>query len=196
VAFEREGISPAVPVAAPVLQGARYGGLPIYFSDVIVHADSGISSFSELRGRTWAYNEPLSQSGYGVTRYHLLSIGETGGFFGEVIEAGFRDLIRMVATAKPTPPPSFPGAGYRDERPLIVKSPGSSNRWGHRRSIVAVSATGAGSAVGARCLIDLHGRPAARHCVRACRAIRRGRPGSLATYCSPSMRGRLLHGIR
>jgi len=97
VAFEREGVSPAVPIAAPVLQGARYGGLPIYFSDVIVHADSGISSFSELRGRSWAYNEPLSQSGYGVTRYHLLSIGETGGFFGEVIEAGFHETsIRMV----------------------------------------------------------------------------------------------------
>ena len=37
VMFEREGVSPAEPVAAPVLAGARYGGKPIYFSDVIVH---------------------------------------------------------------------------------------------------------------------------------------------------------------
>jgi len=98
VHFERQGISPAVPIAAPVLQGDRYAGRPIYFSDVIVHVESGLSSFSDLRGRSWAYNEPLSQSGYGITRFHLVSIGETAGFFGEVVEAGFHEAaIRMVA---------------------------------------------------------------------------------------------------
>lgn len=97
VQFEREGVSPALPVAAPVLSGARYSGRPIYFSDVIVHVDSGIETFADLRGRSWAYNEPLSQSGYGITRFHLVSIGETDGFFGEVIEAGFHETaIRMV----------------------------------------------------------------------------------------------------
>jgi len=98
VEFERRGISPAVPVAAPVLDGDRYGGRPIYFSDVIVHRDSAFRSFADLRGRSWAYNEPLSHSGYGITRYHLLRMGETGGYFGEVIEAGFHEeSIRMVA---------------------------------------------------------------------------------------------------
>jgi phosphonate transport system substrate-binding protein len=97
VQFEREGIAPAVPVAAPVLQGDRYSGRPIYFSDVIVGAESDIHSFADLRGRSWAYNEPLSQSGYGITRYHLVSLGETHGFFGEVVEAGFHEIaIRMV----------------------------------------------------------------------------------------------------
>ena len=91
IVFEREGVSPANPVAAPVLTGERYGGRPIYFSDVIVHRDHPARSFLDLRGRTWCYNEPLSQSGYGITRYHLVSIGETGGFFGEVIEAGFHE---------------------------------------------------------------------------------------------------------
>jgi phosphonate transport system substrate-binding protein len=101
VHFERQGVSPAVPIAAPVLHGDRYGGRPNYFSDVIVHVDSDISSFAELRGRSWAYNEPLSQSGYGITRYHLVSIGETGGFFGDVIEAGFHEAaIRMVSNGE------------------------------------------------------------------------------------------------
>ncbi|HSM45378.1 MAG TPA: PhnD/SsuA/transferrin family substrate-binding protein, partial [Acidimicrobiia bacterium] len=80
VQFEREGVSPAVPIAAPVLKGDRYARRPIYFSDVIVHADSEISSFAGLRGRSWGYNEPFSQSGYGITRYHLVSIGATDGF--------------------------------------------------------------------------------------------------------------------
>ena len=98
VEFERQGVAPAVPIAAPVLLGDRYGGRPIYFSDVIVHRDSPFQSFLDLRGHSWAYNEPLSHSGYGITRYHLLEIGETGGFFSEVVEAGFHEeAVRMVA---------------------------------------------------------------------------------------------------
>lgn len=98
ITFEAEGRSPADPVAAPVLIGDRYAGLPIYFSDVIVHRDSPYGSFQDLRGRSWAYNEKLSHSGYGITRYHLVRLGETRGFFSEVVEAGFhQEAIRMVA---------------------------------------------------------------------------------------------------
>jgi phosphonate transport system substrate-binding protein len=101
VMFERQGISPAEPVAAPVLRGDRYGGAPVYFSDVIVHRESPFHSFEDLRGRSWSYNEPLSHSGYGITRYHLLRMGETRGFFGEVFEAGFHEAsIGMVANAE------------------------------------------------------------------------------------------------
>jgi phosphonate transport system substrate-binding protein len=85
-------------LAAPVLSGTRYGGRPIYFSDVIVHADSDIHSFEELRGRTWSFNEPHSHSGYSVTRAHLARIGEPRGFFNLVVEAGFHqrsiELVR------------------------------------------------------------------------------------------------------
>ncbi len=101
VMFEREGISPATPIAAPVLTGDRYGGRPIYFSDVIVHCDSDAESFLDLRGRSWCYNEPLSQSGYGITRHHMVAIGETNGFFSEVIQAGFHETsIRKVAAGQ------------------------------------------------------------------------------------------------
>jgi phosphonate transport system substrate-binding protein len=98
VTLERRGLSPADPVAAPVLSGDRYGGRPIYFSDVIVRAESPFRSFADLRGASWAYNERLSHSGYGITRYHLLRLGETNGFFGQVIESGFHEeSIRLVA---------------------------------------------------------------------------------------------------
>jgi phosphonate transport system substrate-binding protein len=98
VMFERQGLDLAVPVAAPVLEGPRYEGRPICFSDVIVHRDSPFRSFLDLRGRSWAYNEPLSHSGYGITRYHLVTMGETHGFFGRVVEAGFHhEAVSMVA---------------------------------------------------------------------------------------------------
>lgn len=97
VAFEQEGIDPSIPIAAPVLQGDRYRGRPVYFSDVIVRRGSDIDDFGALRGRSWAYNEPLSHSGYGITRFHLVQLGETNGFFGEVVEAGYHETsIEMV----------------------------------------------------------------------------------------------------
>jgi phosphonate transport system substrate-binding protein len=97
VTFERQGFDLAIPVAAPVLAGERYGQQPIYFSDVIVRRDSPIHSFLDLRGRSWAYNEPLSHSGYGITRFHLVTLGETNGFFGDVVEAGYhQEALDMV----------------------------------------------------------------------------------------------------
>ncbi|MCG3210369.1 MAG: hypothetical protein FOGNACKC_04000 [Anaerolineae bacterium] len=74
--------------AAPVMRHPRYRQQPVYFSDVIVHRDSRFRSFADLRGATWAYNEPHSQSGYNLTRYHLATLAEYSGFFGRVIEAG------------------------------------------------------------------------------------------------------------
>ena len=58
---------PVEPLAAPVLAGERYGGRPVYYSDVIVRHDSPITSLEELRGCSWAYNEPASHSGHTVT---------------------------------------------------------------------------------------------------------------------------------
>jgi phosphonate transport system substrate-binding protein len=90
---------PAVePLAAPVLQGARYGDRPIYFSDVIVRHDSPARCLRDLRGRSWAYNDVSSHSGYNLTRYTLLGLGETHGFFGRVVAAGYhQEAIRLVA---------------------------------------------------------------------------------------------------
>lgn len=75
-------------LAAPVMAAPRYGGRPIYFSDVVVHRHSDFHTFAGLRGASWAYNEPRSQSGYHLTRYHLATLGLDGRFFGRVVESG------------------------------------------------------------------------------------------------------------
>lgn len=75
-------------LAAPVMVGPRYSGRPIYFSDVVVRSDSPFRRFNDLRGKTWAYNEPHSQSGYNITRYKLATLEERTGFFGRVVMAG------------------------------------------------------------------------------------------------------------
>jgi phosphonate transport system substrate-binding protein len=88
-------------LVAPVLQGERFQKRPIYFSDVIVRQDSPFQSFADLRGCSWAYNEPQSQSGYGITRYWLAKLGETHGYFSEVVQSGFHQKsIEMVCNGE------------------------------------------------------------------------------------------------
>ena len=66
-------------VAAPVMQHRRYQHRPIYYSDVVVRKDSELQTFDDLKGKRWAYNEPNSQSGYNITRYHLAVLREEIG---------------------------------------------------------------------------------------------------------------------
>ena len=97
----RHGGCPVEPIAAPVVRGARYDGRPIYFSDVIVHRESPCRRFADVRGRSWAYNEPLSQSGYGITRFVLARDGHVKGYFGCVLGAGWHErAVRLVATGE------------------------------------------------------------------------------------------------
>src|SRR5215212_7293588 len=88
-------------LAAPVIRGDRYAGRPIYFSDVIVQRNSPVRTFAHLRGRSWAYNDLDSHSGYNLTRHHLVKLGETRGYFGRVVAAGFHQhAMRMVAAGE------------------------------------------------------------------------------------------------
>ena len=84
-------------VAAPVLADPRFGGKPLYSSEVVVHRDSRFRSLEDLRGARWAINEPSSWSGYWVT---LQRVG-SWDFFGEVVAAGFHEeALRMVAAGE------------------------------------------------------------------------------------------------
>lgn len=84
-------------LAAPVPAGARYQNRPIYFSDVVVRADSPFHTFSDLQGRRWAINERNSHSGYHITRYHLAQLNLWANFFGRVIESGaHQNSVQMV----------------------------------------------------------------------------------------------------
>jgi len=75
-------------LAAPVMAAPRYKDRPIYFSDVIVRADSHFVTFNDLRGAKWAYNEPNSHSGYTVTRWYLAEHGYGANFFGQAVGSG------------------------------------------------------------------------------------------------------------
>ena len=80
--------SPVGLLAAPVMKGERYGGLPVYFSDVVVRYDSPFRRFADLRGASWAYNDAGSHSGHCVVRHHLAKLGHERGYFGRLVASG------------------------------------------------------------------------------------------------------------
>ncbi len=59
-----------------------YGGT-VYYSYIIVSADSPIEIFEQLRGKTFAFSDPLSNTGKLVPTYMLAKMNETpDSFFG------------------------------------------------------------------------------------------------------------------
>ena len=84
-------------LVAPVMQAGRYQDRPVYFSDIIVNADSNIQSFDDLAGKTLCYNDPGSNSGYNLVRQRLIQAGYPSSFFGQVIQSGSHQRsIRLV----------------------------------------------------------------------------------------------------
>ncbi|TMC98384.1 MAG: hypothetical protein E6I58_06110 [Chloroflexi bacterium] len=98
VRLRREDPSLVDAIAAPVVSEVRYGGRPIYFSDVIVPRDSPAKAWGDLRGASWAYNEPDSHSGYLVTLSRLAETAERATYFSRWDPTGFHERsIEMVA---------------------------------------------------------------------------------------------------
>ena len=88
---------PVALLCAPVMAHPRYEGRPVYFTDVVVRRDGPVRAFADLRGRVWAYNDVGSQSGYNLPRDHLLTLGETSGYFGRTVASGsHQKSIQMV----------------------------------------------------------------------------------------------------
>jgi ABC-type phosphate/phosphonate transport system substrate-binding protein len=60
------------PVAAPVPAGARYGGRPVYVTDLVVRADAPFRALEDTFGGRLGYTVEDSHSGYNALRHHLL----------------------------------------------------------------------------------------------------------------------------
>ena len=59
-------------VAAPMPSPARYGGRPVYFTDIVVRSDSKYSKLEDTFGGIVGYTLKDSMSGYVALRKHLL----------------------------------------------------------------------------------------------------------------------------
>jgi phosphonate transport system substrate-binding protein len=86
--LSQAGSTDLTPLVAPVMSAPRYGDQPIYFADVIVKHDHPAQTLADLQGRTFCYNDPGSNSGHNLLRYHLLQRGYPAPFFSAVFESG------------------------------------------------------------------------------------------------------------
>ncbi|MBV8835062.1 MAG: PhnD/SsuA/transferrin family substrate-binding protein [Alphaproteobacteria bacterium] len=92
------------PIVAPVVRGARYGGAPVYFTDVIVRADSPYQTLEDTFGSRLGYTVHHSQSGYVALREHLLPYREKLGSspYREIVGPlyGARDIVDAVIAGR------------------------------------------------------------------------------------------------
>ncbi len=91
-------------IGAAALLSEVYRGKPSYSGAVFVRRGSGIAGLQDLKGRSIAFADPISESGYlypldlFVRDGHLAARGDPKAFFGEVYFAGgYQQAIQAVA---------------------------------------------------------------------------------------------------
>jgi len=73
----------------------------VYFSKVIAHRKSLVKSFLDLRGGSWAYNDPCSLSGYYNLLKRLADMGEDLSFFSQIYcSQSHLNSMKLVARRK------------------------------------------------------------------------------------------------
>ena len=71
-----------------------------YFSYTIVHKNSKIRNWADLKGKSYVFNETNSNSGYNMPRYKLVQLGAKSweSYFSKVrVSGSHEESIRMVA---------------------------------------------------------------------------------------------------
>jgi phosphonate transport system substrate-binding protein len=75
----------------------RANGRAVYFADVVVRATSSFAKFDDLRGTTWAYNDPNSKSGW----FSMLERAGSADYFGRCVQSGSHlRSLEMVASGE------------------------------------------------------------------------------------------------
>jgi len=61
--------------AAQVISTILYDGKPEYFAIIVTRPDSGIKNLSDLKGKSFAFGDKGSTSGYLIPRHHFMTLG-------------------------------------------------------------------------------------------------------------------------
>lgn len=82
---------------AQVISTILYDGKPEYFAIIITHPDSGIKSPADLKGRSFAFGDKGSTSGYLIPLHYLMNQGITPGkYFSKVVHTSHQAIETQV----------------------------------------------------------------------------------------------------
>lgn len=75
-----------------------YDGKPEYFAIIITHPASGIASLADLKGRTFAFGDKGSTSGYLIPLHHFMQQGiDPARHFGRVLHTAHQAIEKQVS---------------------------------------------------------------------------------------------------
>ena len=75
-----------------------YDGKPEYFAIMITHPDSGIDKPADLKGRSFAFGDKGSTSGYLIPLHYLMTQGITPeNYFGKVVHTSHQAIETQVS---------------------------------------------------------------------------------------------------
>ena len=102
---------------AQAIASILYDGKPEYYAIIVTHPESGIRSVEDLKGRTFAFADRGSTSGYLIPLHHFMKQGiEPDKFFAKVTHAKHQ-AIEMLVTRQELDA----GADYNRNRDAMIE---------------------------------------------------------------------------
>jgi len=93
-----------------------YDGKPEYFAIMVTHPKSGIKSIQDLKGKTFAFGDKGSTSGYLIPNYHFQKNGiDVNTFLGKVINTKHQTIELQVTRGE-----LDAGADYNRNRDAMI----------------------------------------------------------------------------
>jgi len=101
---------------AQAVASILYDGKPEYFAIMITHPKSGIKSIADLKGKTFAFGDKGSTSGYLIPYHHLQKNGiDPDTYFGRVINTKHQAIEMQVTRGE-----LDAGADYNRNRDAMI----------------------------------------------------------------------------
>ena len=102
---------------AQVISTILYDGKPEYFAIIVTRPDSGLHSIKDLKGRTFAFGDKGSTSGYLIPLYNMQKMGiDPDSFFSKVIHTKHQAIEMQVVRGE-----LDAGADYNRNRTAMIE---------------------------------------------------------------------------
>ncbi len=94
-----------------------YDGKPEYFAIMVTHPDSGIRTLADLKGKTFAFGDKGSTSGYLIPLHHFMTQGiDPDTYFSKVLYTKHQAIETQVASGE-----LDAGADYNRNRNAMIE---------------------------------------------------------------------------